>query len=292
MTKNYMSNFQFAGRWLLIGLVVVFALLAFQTIRYIGLVENLAEWQFRSFGEYFPILTMAIPIGIFLAIYLLVKKLLSRRSEKPDAGSDETIGAPPILSTFAFWVGALGLVFTVSVAIQSFFLAGMDGKAATFDLGTMRPLQMEDGPVRLTGITIEGPIARSSDDFLFMRRTQYYAPIRSTMREDGTKAFNLFLQVNDTDPANIESQADGLFREGALPPEIAVMYDKAKYPTLGNAGIVFQSEASANRRINTTLAAAMLFSILALALAIWLRRRERKLASDSENDEFAPAGVA
>lgn len=223
---------------------------------------------------------MLISIG-FIALWFLVRWVIRRKkSKEAKAEIDMAAGRKQSASRFVYWLSGIFALLAVVNLIFYLVQPSMDGEAVELDFADSSTMPLENGAVSLRGVSVKGPIARSSDDFLFLRQTQYLAPIATTTSEDGSTIFNVFLQVTEPDPAKVSSQVDGLLLENALPPEVAAMYNTADIPTSTSASVIYLSERSAYRRLTSTLAIFVFGALLMLAFGRFLSWRERKAVKD------------
>lgn len=271
--------------WLWVAaMTMLFAVLFYQSVNYVGIMNVFAELQFEYIDRYFPVLSI---IGILIFLYLLweaVRLLLRRARRSPPT---ETLVLQRILARrsgalFLRISAAVGAVLMAGTAIQWFQQPSSSGPATLVALGTGRSAELVAGPVAVSGMRAIGPIARYSEDFLFMRRTRFLAPIG---RSSGLGApYNLFVEVRGMDPArDVPPKIDGVLRFNALMPEIRVLYRDANFPVARNSAVIFATPASANRPFIVLLIELIVITALMLLFARHLRRSADAMEQCTEN---------
>jgi nitrate reductase gamma subunit len=146
----------------------------------------------------------------------------------------------------------------------------------TIDVARGSPNLLQGGPVQLTSVRPLGPVARYSEDFMFWRKTRYLAPIGRTRTDNGSYAYNLFIEVPGIETARVPASATGLLRPRSLMPEVAQMYVNAGYATTRDSAVVFASTTSADRAALVLMTQFLIFATVAALFALWLRRREQR----------------
>jgi hypothetical protein len=255
--------------WLWVAAIVaVFAFLFYQSVNYIGLMYGFAEWQFEHFDRYFPVLSIIAILVLLYLLWELVRYVLRRGWRKPpeDLLHQRRIAARRSAGRFLHCVAAVGLILTVGTFIQWMQQPPTRGPATPIALASGRSATLVPGPVSVSGMRAIGPIARYSEDFLFMRRTRFLAPIG---RGTGPGSpYNLFAEVRGMDPArDVPETIDGVLRNNAMMPEIRVLYRDADFPVADNSAIIFATPSSANRPFLVLIIELVTLSILALLFA-------------------------
>jgi hypothetical protein len=255
------------------AILIIFALMFYQSVNYIGLMYRFAEWQFARFDRYFPVLSI---IGFLLLLYLLweaVRYVLRRgwRKLPEETLHHRRIAARRSGARFLHVTAAVALLLMVGTAIQWFQQPATDGPRTRIALASGKSAAVSPGPVEIAGVRAVGPIARYSEDFLFLRRTRYLAPIGRG--GNGTNAFNLFAEVRGMDPErDVPETIGGILRTDALMPEIRMLYIEADFAVSPQSAIVFATPASANRPFVVLLLELAAFAALALGFARHLIR--------------------
>jgi hypothetical protein len=277
-TPTAANRHRFSSRWMLVGCSVVFLFLLIQAATYSGIIEWLAEWQFARFGRYFPALTIGLILLLFVGLWLIASRL-RRRARKQKILVDPVIRDSRRLASaanFMFVSVGLGGLLALGTFISSIQQPSMDGTPAVADLSGGE-VALKAGPMRLTGLSAVGPISRHAEDVMLFRATRYFAPVGSTRLEDGTPAFNLFVEVEGPQEARLRPRMNGLMRFNALPLEVVEMYNGAGYPTARRSAVLFRTETSADRPALLLAAEFLVYALIAAAFGLLLRRRERRI---------------
>ena len=255
--------------WLwVVAIVAVFAFLFYESVNYIGLMHGFAEWQFERFDRYFPVLSV---IAILVLLYLIWEALryVLRRGWRKDPENllhRRRIAARRSAALFLQCVAAVGLILTIGTFIQWTQQPPTRGPATPIALASGRSAVLAPGPVSVSGMRAIGPIARYSEDFLFLRRTRFLAPIG---RGTGPGApYNLFAEVRGMDPErDVPETIDGVLRADAMMPEIRILYRDADFAVAENSAVIFATPASANRPFVVLLVELVSLTIMALLFA-------------------------
>ncbi len=266
-------------RWLLISSAIVFLFLFIQAATYTGVVEWLAEWQFARFGRYFPTLTLAVLLLLFIGLWIVIDRL-RRRTRNQKQLVDPLVRDMRRLSSaanFLFVAAGLSALMGLGVLASYFQQPSMDGPPTIVDL-SRGAATLEPGATRLTGMTAIGPVSRHTEDLLFWRATQYFAPVGQTRLENGETVFNMFVEVDGPQARTLSRQMSGLLRFNALPPEVAQMYTNSQFPTARRSAVLFRSAGSADRSTLVLLGEFLVFALIATSFGLAMRRREQRLA--------------
>lgn len=267
--------------------VAVFAFLFYQSVNYVGLMQVFAEWQFSRFGRYFPVLSV---VGILMLLYLsweTMRYILRRgwRKQPVNKRAERSIAAIDSGALFFRCATVLGLILAMGTAIQWFQQPSSRNATQKIDLASRSSAAIRPGPVDVSGIRVIGPIARYSEDFLFIRRTRYLAPIGRG--NGGDRAFNLFVEVPSNDlKASVPSRMTGVVRIAALMPEIGALYARARMPVSDKSAIIFATSSSANRPFVVLMIELLSMSMLAALFARYFQR-----SAEKQRDERLKAEV-
>jgi hypothetical protein len=267
--------------WLWVAVIVaVFTFLFYQSVTYTGLMFRFAEWQFDRFDRYFPVLSVIAILIILYLIWEILRYILRRgwRKEAEDRLHLRRIATRRSAGRFLQCVVAVGLALAVGTIVQWMQQPATSGPATRIALASGRSAMLTPGPVSVSGIRAIGPIARYSEDFLFMRRTRFLAPIG---RGTGPGSpYNLFAEVRGMDPSqDVPETLNGVLRFDAMMPEIRVLYRGANFAVAENSAIIFATPGSANRPFIVLLLELVSMSILAALFARHLLRT----ADEQEN---------
>jgi hypothetical protein len=271
-----------------VAILVVFAFMFYQSVNYVGLMYRFAEWQFARFDRYFPVLSI---IGLLLILYLIwetLRYILRRgwRKLPDDTVNLRRIAARYSGARFLYFVAGIAVLLMAGTAVQWFQQPRSDGAPARIALASGASAALPAGPVEVAGVRAIGPIARYSEDFLFLRRTRYLAPIGRGGAT--TAAFNLFAEVRGMDPErDVPETITGILRTDAMMPEIRMLYIEANFPVAPESAIIFANPTSANRPFVVLLAELAVFALLAGLFGRHLRRTAAKQEQALRNAQTA-----
>lgn len=272
--------------WLwVVAIIAVFAFLFYQSVNYVGLMYRFAEWQFDRFDRYFPVLSIIAILIILYLVWEAFRYILGRGWRKPanDRLHRRRIATRRSAGRFLQCVTAVGLALAVGTFVQWMQQPPTRGPATQIALASGRSAVLTPGPVSVSGIRAIGPIARYSEDFLFLRRTRFLAPIG---RGSGPGSpYNLFAEVRGMDPArDVPETLNGVLRFNAMMPEIRVLYRSADFPVAENSAIIFATPNSANRPF-----VVLLIELVALSAIAWLFARHFLRTAEEQEDTLAQA---
>lgn len=266
-------------------MLLLFTVLFYQSVNYVGLMHRLAEWQFEYFDRYWPVLTVLVILMLLYLLWEAARLLLSRARGAPPEESQpiRQILARRSASRFLDVIVVVGVALMAGTALQWLQQPSSTGTPQLVALASGRPAPVKAGPVTLTGVAPIGPIARYSEDFLLVRRTRFLAPVG---RAPGPGApFNLFVEVRGMDPArDVPPQISGVLRTNALMPEIRTLYADVELPVARNSAVVFATRHSADRPY-----IVLLLNLLVISLICWFFARHlRQTAKLLENQSPSP----
>lgn len=264
--------------------VVILALASAGAWFYTGLVSRLGEWQFANFGLFFNLATILIFVALLVLVWRILRALLKRnRSEEEEA---EDLRRDLIFTKLAqkilFWLGVALLVSAVVTTIYLLLLPSDDLK--TREITAAQAASGPEGPVESRGMRAIGPTARYRQGFIFWERTYFFMPVAS-IRNGKIDEAAVFLEV----PArlarsNAALSAKGILRHDALPDEVAVMYDGARFPVADSASVIFANETSSGWSSRVLLYNTILLGLLSWLFS-WMFKRRKKRLEDKIADE-------
>ena len=262
----------------------VFAFLFYQSVNYIGLMYRFAEWQFEVFDRYFPVLSIIVILVILYLVWEAVRAIL-RRGRRKTASEPlhlRRIAARHSAALFLRCVAVLAIILFAGTFIQWLQQPSSRGPATRIALASGQPAALTPGPVSVSGLRAIGPIARYSEDFLFLRRTRFLAPVGRSSAP-GTP-YNLFVEVRGMDPVrDVPPTTRGVLRFDAMMPEIRTLYRDADFPVAEQSAVIFANPGSANRPHFVLLAELAAFAILAWIFARHFTRTAKELEADARS---------
>lgn len=258
------------------GLVSVFLL--WQAITYSGLIALIGEWQFNVLGKYFPAFTY------ILLVFLLVVPgwLLFRR---PRARGDREIfavrtlrsarGFERLLFGVAAGLAGAALIAVVTIAL----LPTANGPRQQIALDAPPVTKPSEGATTLTGTILFERTAAFDEEFLLLRRHWRFAPLVAPGSADENYQYFVELPAvtKPGQPYSVPRAMTGVLRHGGLPGEVIRLYRYAGARVEEPYYVLFADAGSVRWPHWQVAAQLALGSVLFAALALWQRRRVRKL---------------
>jgi hypothetical protein len=269
--------------------IFVALFLLWQLFAYRGLMALAAEWEFNTFGRYYPALTYVL-IVVLLASPILW--LLRPRRRRVVVEGEEMVVERPIvgLPGLAFIRVILGVAIGCAVA-SLIALIGMimqpddQGVAARITIGSAAAGTPAEGPTVLVGDVVGERVAGLSEDLILARRSFRYAPMLSP----GGRAepVRFFVEVGDANTlatARQDGSLTGILKRDALPGELVRLFRYAGFDVAVPHYVLFASRDSIQwpfRVVAGELAlAALICALVTLGLHV---RRERIRQGDDEH---------
>jgi hypothetical protein len=311
------------GMWALgVWLALVSLFFLKQTIDYVGLIARLAEWQFLFFDRYWPTLTfLALTLlcssPLILALWLI--RARQRRDEKlgPARIDDGRILSGRLMRLQSFFMGIA--VGSVTAAILSLFLMlqlpSDEGAPRSIVLGSPDAMAPGEGPAILTGSVDVSETAQFNENLILVKRTLYFAPIRSG--PDDKSPLRYFVEVRrndvrgDYNKINFPKGRDlvrlwryevpglsftpyqsGVLRRRGLPGEIANGYRYAGYQVDPDNYVLFRSKERLTWRYLVIAAEFLLTAIIAGVMTGIMWRRRRKLSQTVKKSRISSKAAA
>lgn len=306
------------GLWL--ALVSFFFLQ--QSLNYHGLIARIAEIEFLHFDRYWPTFTFLALTTLCtapLVIILWIIRARQRRNERlgPARIDDYRIMLGRVGRLQGFFAGiSLGcLIGAGFFVLQMVMLPSDRYDPRSIVIGSPDSIGPADGRAVLTGSVDVGETSQFNEDLILVRRTLYFAPIRSG--PDDKSPLRYFVQVRRNDvrgPYNpivfpkgddlvhawrfrvkgisFTPYLDGVLQRGGLPGEIANLYRYAGYDVDRDNYVLYESNAPIRWRLQTLAGEFVIVAILAALVALYFARRRRhvrKLARAEAEGETATA---
>ncbi len=218
------------GAW---GIIVALFLL-WQTLTYRGLMALAAEWQFNTFGRYYPSLTyilLAVVIGSPV-FWLLHKRRPQPGADTRASAYEEEWGLPGltfIRTMLGIGIGCLLTALVVLIAMMS--LPGDSGPVERIALGSpAASAKPRTGPTILVGRVVRERTAGLNQELLVSRRTMRFAPMLTP--GIGPQAVRFFVEIGPNENAATlrpDGLREGILREGGLPGELEKLFRYAGY---------------------------------------------------------------
>ncbi|MDP1027151.1 hypothetical protein Q5H91_08005 [Sphingomonas sp. KR1UV-12] len=199
--------------------------LLWQTLTYRGLMALAAEWQFNTFGRYYPSLTY-----VLLAVVIASPVLwLLRRDPREDEDLPDLPGLFFIRSILGVGVGCLLVCLVVLIAMTS--LPGDTGPVERIVLGSPTAARVpRTGPTILVGSVVRDRTAGLNQELLVARRTMRFAPMLTPGAAPQSVRF--FVEIGPNEEAATlrpDGLREGILRQGGLPGELEKLFGYAGY---------------------------------------------------------------
>lgn len=295
-----------------------------QALCYSGFIADLAEYQFLHFDRYWPTFTFLALTTLCTAPFFIILwaiRARQKRSERygPARVDDQRIMLGRVGRLQNFFAGmSLGCVICVGIiAFQIFTLPSDAYEPRSIVIGSPDALGPADGRAVLTGAVDIGETAQFNEDLILVKRTFYFAPIRSgpqdksplkyfvqVRRDDvrGKGRFNpiVFPEGDDKVRAwrfrvrNIAftPYVNGVLQRGALPGEIANLYRYAGYDVDRDNYVLFSSNEPIRWRLQMLAGEFLIAAILTALVALLFNRRRRKIHRIVRDQAEAATGRA
>lgn len=281
-----------ASRISVFWLAAMAGLFVWQATQYKGVVELLAEWQYRVLDHYYPGITIAA-LCLFFSFPLLVMLLiLWRRWRK----KNEEVGDPVAIMLgasrrmgrlYAFMAGLAGVV-----ALMVWVLARMlptEGPLINrIDIHNAHVAAIPEGGAQIIGPVDMGALVRFDEKVLLFQRRLYFAPVRYRVHGQALPA-RFFVQVEErTDlPSRYLPVMEGVLAQGALPGDVDQLYRNIRYPVVARPYQLYKDSSTLRWRYH--MLAAQLAVVAALfALGGWRERRRRQRIEKRVEQEMTP----
>lgn len=273
-------------------LAAMAGLFLWQATQYKGVVELLAEWQYRVLDHYYPGLTIAA-LCLFFSFPLLVMLLiLWRRWRKKNEELDDPVAIMLDASRrmgrfYAFMAGLAG-----GVALLVWVLARLlptEGPLLTrVDIHNAQVAAIPEGSAQIIGPVDMGALVRFDEKVLLFHRRLYFAPVRYRVHGQVLPA-RFFVQVEERSemPSRFVPVMTGVLAHGALPGDVDQLYRNIRYPVEARPYQLYKDSGTLRWRYH--MLAVQLVVVAALfALGGWRERRRRKRIEARVEQEMTP----
>ncbi len=309
------------GLWL--ALVSFFFLQ--ESLRYRGLVARLAEIEFFHFDRYWPTFTFAALTILCTAPFITILWVIRARQRRDERlgrarVDDYRIMLGRLNRLQSFFAGvALGCVVCVGAfAFQMVTLPDEQYQPRSIVIGSPDALGPGDGRATLTGTVDVDETSQFNEDLILVRRTLYFAPIRSgptdksplryfvqVRRDDVKGRFQPIMFPERDTPVRawrfrvrniaFTPYLNGVLQRGALPGEVANLYRYAGYDVDRDNYVLFSSNEPIRWRLQALAGEFLIVAIVAALVAFYFGRRRRairKRARAETEAAIAPAPEA
>ncbi len=274
-----------------------------EALSYRGFVADLAEYQFLHFNRYWPTFTFALLTTLCSTPFILVLGLIRARQRRNERLGNARIDDHRIMlgrlnRLQNFFAGA-SLGCAICVGILGFQILTLPSDAydpRSIVIGSPDAIAPGDGRAVLTGSVDVTETAQFNEDLMLVRRSFYFAPIRSG--PDDKSPLRYFVQVRRDDSKNrfdplpearkdvrvpyfrikgiaFTPYRDGVLKRGALPGEIASLYRAAGYQVDRDNYVLFASNEPIRWRLQMLAGEFLILAIVAALVALLFARRRR-----------------
>ena len=265
-------------------IALVAAVLVYQTVRYNGVVGWLAEWQFRTFEQFFPVATIVVLTALLSVPFAAVILLRLRQSDRigSAATASHLLHNTEIASVFLkFGIFVTGGI-AAALLVIGFAQGTLSDKPVPLSLEKLsdaRARKGAEGKVRLRATVMLDRIGYYREGFLFTSRELWVAPVVSDPR---TKTFTTFVQVNRP-TAETARQVDvvGYLKTESIPGGLAQLYRNSGYVVEGKPHLIYADLRSV-RWPYWSAAADFAVLLLILSLAALFHNYYRKRLGAAE----------
>ncbi len=308
----------------IVPVAIAFALFIFlvllpQSIFYRGLVSRLAEWQFSWFGNYFPLLTVALPVLLLTLLLLLILWLVFRLRRKKEQDQPELTLQEQAMQAMGktrrsmlsfFILAGLAAIAVLTTFILTMMLPDEKGKVQNIDVGSIPFAEPEEGPAKLDGVLDWQKLATINRNLVLDSQRTYFIPIVSRLAD--RKSTRYFVQVFRPEfvlPKNrIPGRAperehlleqgriiptkdgpagavSGVLRQDGLPDEIVLLYQKAGVKVHPDHYVLYRDADDLRWPYWGVFWQFLILAIGALLIGLYQRRQLKRLKKGFNNAE-------
>lgn len=259
-----------------IWIAIVATVLLWQTATYESVMSVFAEWQFNAIGRYYPAFSYLL-LTLLLTLPLLLLFARPRRtSQRPlDVA---TLRSASTFSRALFSVAGALAVVAIGVLLSILRLPDDQGALQEVTLDQAVVVMPHEGLTRLTGAIAYDRTTAFDEELIVTRRSRRFAPITAPGADPTDIQF--FVELPPATDANRQGvrTMTGVLQRGGLPGEIIRLYRYAGHRVEDPYFVLFTGTRSV-RWARFVIAGQLIAGALLVAgLAIWQRRRSRKLA--------------
>jgi hypothetical protein len=257
------------------ALVALFLL--WQTLTYRGLMALAAEWQFNTFGRYYPSLSY-----ILLAALIASPVLFLLRGRRREGVDEEDVGLTvPGLAFVRTILGVAAGCFAVClvVLIVMATLPGDTGAVERIVLGSPAAANApRTGPTILVGSVVRDRTAGLNQELLVARRTMRFAPMLAPGA--GREAVRFFVEIGPNEDAATlrpDGLREGVLRKNGLPGELEKLFGYAGYDAARPYYTLYASSAGLTWPYRVAAAQLAIVGLVCLLAAGLLHLRRERL---------------
>jgi hypothetical protein len=259
--------------------IFIALLLLWQVIAYRGLMALAAEWEFDTFGRYYPALT-------YVALVVLFASPLLWLLRDPHAADRTAPGGAfiRVLSGIAIASAAGSLIAALVMAMQP----DAAGAARRVTIGSAASLAPAEGATVLVGDVVGDRVAGLSENLFVARRSFRFVPMRAPGSRDG--AIRYFAEIDDDNTiaaAQREGSLTGILKRAALPGELVHLFRYAGFEVAPDYQVLFARRDSLQWPHRVLAAELLLVALLCGVGALGLHLRRQRLLRQADRQSSA-----
>lgn len=262
---------------------------------YQSLVERLGEWQFATFGGYFPSLTVVLVVTLLaapVALLIAVERRRQLRAAERDGlvtpRDRVTVAVNAALRGVTFFrvVAAVAGLCTLGALLTLLGLPPTTGRPAVVT-GREDSVVSAEGPARFAAGRTIGRVARLEENVGLARRVTYVAPVRPIGARTGpVRYFTQVERLAGPQPRFVPLR-DGILTVEGAPRELVNLYRAAGETTVDRPALLARSAAHLRWRPIVLAVQLALVALLSFGAAALLRRQARRLQRTLRRDAQA-----
>lgn len=218
--------------------LLVMLLFLWWASHYVSLVERLGEWQFDTFGRYFPSLTVVLAVAVLgLPLALLVAW---RRNERRKQAARDGLMSPQdrVLIAingalrgriFFLVVAAFAAVWAIAALLSLLVLPTSEGAVATITGSEIKGIG--EGPARYAAGRTLDRVGRLEERVGLFHRVTYVAPVRPVGARTGPIRFFTEVDRLAGQQPRFSPIKQGILVDRGLPGELVNLYRGVGLPT-------------------------------------------------------------
>ncbi|MBP6030344.1 MAG: hypothetical protein KA533_02835 [Sphingobium sp.] len=260
-------------------LALLAGVFVWQASQYRGVVELLAEWQYRVLDHYYPGITIALLCLFFSFPLLAMLFILWRRWHK----KNEAVGNPVTVMTDASrrlqrmctFLALLASGVAAGVLLLARMLPTEGMPVHLIDVRSAQARLLPEGSASVVGAVDMDALVRFEEQALLFYRRIYFAPVRYRIKGQTLPA-RVFVQVEERAdlPRHYQPVMNGVLAQGALPGDVDQLYRNVRYPVVERPYLLYRTSGELRWRYHM-LAVQMAIMALLFALAAWRENRRR-----------------
>ena len=264
--------------------ILVCGVLVWQAYMYRGVFAALAEWQFREWGEMYPVATIAL-LTLLLELPLIVAIGLKMRRRRRNYGPARAglLSARDVLMGWLFAVlAALAVILALGAGVLGFAIGSFEEKPTT-QLVLDEDADLNGNFVRTRALVRMDRIGFYRERFVVTGRDLWVAPMTLSNEDQTIRAFVQIRPTREASEAQV-MEVSGVARRAGLPGGLRRLYENEGYTVARPAYVIFSSAESARWPFLSAAAdlaiAALLFLVAFAAFRAHARRMERQQPDD------------